>query len=58
MYKEFPPGGFGNLRLPGDHIVRTRELRYKGPAHNQVSYFHVRPLPFFPGAEDLRDRGT
>jgi len=28
MYKEFPPGDFGNLRLPGDHIVRTREIRY------------------------------
>jgi len=26
MYKEFPPVGFGNLWLPGDHIVWTREL--------------------------------
>ena len=36
MYKEFPPGNFGNLRLPEDHIVRTRELRYEGQAHDQV----------------------
>ena len=36
MYKEFTPGDFGNLRLPRDHIVRTRELRYEGEAHDQT----------------------
>jgi len=56
MYKEFAPGDFGNLRLPGDHIVRTRELRYEGEAI--IRYFHVTPPPSLPGAEGPHELGT
>jgi len=51
MYKEFPPGDFGNLRLPRDHIARTRELRYEGEGHDQVLSYKI--FIIFPGG-----RGT
>ena len=53
MFKEFPPGDLGNLRLPGDHIVRTRELR---EAHDQVLSCEV--FIIISGAENPRELGA
>jgi len=54
MYKEFPPGGFGNLRLPGDHIVRTRGLRYEGEGHDHVLTCEVFIFPVRGGPAGSR----